>query len=66
MGVVSDALGLSLIIEETYAYFISDQIVSNNTLATGTLDIKNILIKVAYTANNLERDNQEYDFGKHI
>ncbi|WP_218778877.1 TasA family protein, partial [Bacillus thuringiensis] len=38
MGVVSAALGLSLIGGGTYAYF-SDQVVTNNTLAAGTLDL---------------------------
>ncbi|HDR6247526.1 TPA: cell division protein FtsN [Bacillus cereus] len=98
VGVVSAALGLSLIGGGTYAYF-SDQVVSNNTLATGTLDlimqpttslnldnlkpgdkilkkfnvknsgtldIKDVLMKVDYTVNDLKLDNQEDDFGKHI
>ncbi|WP_267379565.1 TasA family protein [Bacillus sp. GM_Baccil_2] len=98
VGVVSAALGLSLIGGGTYAYF-SDQVVSNNTLAagtldlamqpttslnldnlkpgdkilkkfnvknSGTLDIKDVLMKVDYTVNDLKRDNQEDDFGKHI
>lgn len=98
VGVVSAALGLSLIGGGTYAYF-SDQVVSNNTLAagtldlsmqpttslnldnlkpgdkilkkfnvknSGTLDIKDVLMKVDYTVNDLKLDNQESDFGKHI
>ncbi|OUB66641.1 TasA family protein [Bacillus thuringiensis] len=98
MGVVSAALGLSLIGGGTHAYF-SDQVVTNNTLAagtldlamqpttslnldnlkpgdkilkkfnlknSGTLDIKDVLMKVDYTVNDLKRDNQEDDFGKHI
>jgi len=98
MGVVSAALGLSLIGGGTYAYF-SDQVVTNNSFAagtldlamqpttslnldhlkpgdkilkkfnlknSGTLDIKDVLMKVDYTVNDLKRDNQEDDFGKHI
>ncbi|MDP1459942.1 TasA family protein [Bacillus wiedmannii] len=38
IGVVSAALGLSFIGGGTYAYF-SDQVVTNNTFATGTLDL---------------------------
>ncbi|TKH09874.1 cell division protein FtsN, partial [Bacillus wiedmannii] len=37
-GVVSAALGLSLIGGGAYAYF-SDQVVMNNALAAGTLDL---------------------------
>ncbi|EOP80820.1 SipW-cognate class signal peptide [Bacillus cereus HuB4-4] len=98
VGVVSAALGLSLIGGGTYAYF-SDQVVSNNTLAagtldlamqpttslnldnlkpgdkilkkfniknSGTLDIKDILMKVDYTVNDFKKDNSVEDFGKHI
>ncbi|PHD39103.1 cell division protein FtsN, partial [Bacillus toyonensis] len=38
VGVVSAALGLSLIGGGTYAYF-SDQVVTNNSFAVGTLDL---------------------------
>ncbi|PRT09086.1 cell division protein FtsN, partial [Bacillus toyonensis] len=38
VGVVSAALGLSLIGGGTYAYF-SDQVVTNNAFAAGTLDL---------------------------
>ncbi|EJR93273.1 TasA family protein [Bacillus mycoides] len=98
VGVVSAALGLSLIGGGTYAYF-SDQVVTNNALATGTLDlamqpttsldldnlkpgdkilkkfniknsgtldIKDILMKVDYTVNDFKKDNSVEDFGKHI
>lgn len=98
VGVVSAALGLSLIGGGTYAYF-SDQVVSNNALAagtldlamqpttslnldnlkpgdkilkkfniknSGTLDIKDILMKVDYTVNDFKKDNSVEDFGKHI
>lgn len=97
-GVVSAALGLSLIGGGTYAYF-SDQIVTNNTFATGTLDlamqpttslnldnlkpgdkilkkfnltnsgtldIKDIVMKIDYTVNDLKQNNITEDFGKHI
>lgn len=97
-GVVSAALGLSLIGGGTYAYF-SDQVVTNNTLAagtldlsmqlttslnlenlkpgdkilkkfnvrnSGTLDIKDILMKVDYTVSDLKQNNSTEDFGKHI
>ncbi|MCU5507082.1 CalY family protein, partial [Bacillus cereus] len=33
---------------------------------SGTLDIKDVLMKVDYTVNDLKLDNQEDDFGKHI
>lgn len=36
VGVISAALGLSFICEETYAYF-SDQMVTNNTFTVGIL-----------------------------
>ncbi|AXY11265.1 cell division protein FtsN (plasmid) [Bacillus thuringiensis LM1212] len=98
VGVVSAALGLSLIGGGTYAYF-SDQVVTNNVLAagtldlamqpttslnldnlkpgdkilkkfniknSGTLDIKDILMKVDYTVNDFKKDNSVEDFGKHI
>ncbi|MEK4677369.1 MULTISPECIES: TasA family protein [Bacillus] len=98
VGVVSAALGLSLVGGGTYAYF-SDQEVTNNKFATGTLDfsmqpttslnldnlkpgdkilkkfniknsgtldIKDILMKVDYTVNDLKKDNSVEDFGKHI
>ena len=97
-GVVSATLGLSLIGGGTYAYF-SDQIVTNNTFATGTLDlamqpttslnldnlkpgdkilkkfnltnsgtldIKDIVMKIDYTVNDLKQNNTTEDFGKHI
>ncbi|PEN81909.1 cell division protein FtsN [Bacillus cereus] len=98
VGVVSAALGLSLIGGGTYAYF-SDQEVTNNNFSagtldfamqpttslnldnlkpgdkilkkfniknSGTLDIKDILMKVDYTVNDLKKDNSVEDFGKHI
>ncbi|OUB70638.1 cell division protein FtsN [Bacillus thuringiensis serovar zhaodongensis] len=97
-GVVSAALGLSLIGGGTYAYF-SDQEVTNNKFAagtldfamqpttslnldnlkpgdkilkkfniknSGTLDIKDILMKIDYTVNDFKKDNSVEDFGKHI
>ncbi|HEF1857263.1 TasA family protein [Bacillus thuringiensis] len=97
-GIASATLGLSLIGGGTYAYF-SDQVVTNNTFATGTLDlamhpttslnldnlkpgdkvlkkfnvknsgtldIKDILMKVDYTVNDLKKNNSAEDFGKHI
>lgn len=97
-GIASATLGLSLIGGGTYAYF-SDQVVTNNTFATGTLDlamhsttslnldnlkpgdkvlkkfnvknsgtldIKDILMKVDYTVNDLKNNNSVEDFGKHI
>ncbi|MEI4615972.1 TasA family protein [Bacillus cereus] len=98
LGIASATLGLSLIGGGTYAYF-SDQVVTNNTFATGTLDlamhpttslnldnlkpgdkvlkkfnvknsgtldIKDILMKVDYTVNDLKKNNSVEDFGKHI
>ena len=98
VGVVSAALGLSLIGGGTYAYF-SDQVVTNNVLAagtldlamqpttslnldnlkpgdkilkkfniknSGTLDIKDIVMKVDYIVNDFKKDNGVEDFGKHI
>lgn len=98
VGVVSAAFGLSLIGGGTYAYF-SDQVVTNNTFATGTLDlamqpttslnldnlkpgdkilkkfnltnsgtldIKDIVMKIDYTVNDLKQNNTTEDFGKHI
>ncbi|PFQ47671.1 cell division protein FtsN [Bacillus cereus] len=98
VGVVSAALGLSLIGGGTYAYF-SDQVVSNNKFAagtldlamqpttslnlenlkpgdkilkkfnlknSGTLDIKDIMMKIDYTVNDLKQNNTTEDFGKHI
>ncbi|MGQ7146474.1 TasA family protein, partial [Escherichia sp. SS-MK2] len=38
LGIASATLGLSLIGGGTYAYF-SDQVVTHNTFATGTLDL---------------------------
>lgn len=98
VGVVSAALGLSLIGGGTYAYF-SDQVVTNNSFAagtldlamqpttslnlenlkpgdkilkkfnlknSGTLDIKDIMMKIDYTVNDLKQNNTTEDFGKHI
>lgn len=98
VGVVSAALGLSLIGGGTYAYF-SDQVVTNNTFASGTLDlamqpttslnlenlkpgdkilkkfnlknsgtldIKDLMMKIDYTVNDLKQNNTTEDFGKHI
>ncbi|WP_144519343.1 TasA family protein [Bacillus thuringiensis] len=98
VGIASATLGLSLIGGGTYAYF-SDQVITNNTFATGTLDlamhpttslnldnlkpgdkvlkkfnvknngtldIKDILMKVDYTVNDLKQNNSVEDFGKHI
>jgi predicted ribosomally synthesized peptide with SipW-like signal peptide len=98
VGVVSAALGLSLIGGGTYAFF-SDQVVTNNTFAagtldlvmqpttslnlenlkpgdkilkkfnlknSGTLDIKDIVMKMDYTVNDLKQDNNTEEFGKHI
>ncbi|MBG0971311.1 TasA family protein [Bacillus sp. SRB3LM] len=98
VGVVSAAMGLSFIGGGTYAYF-SDQVVMNNTFATGTLDlamhpttsldlnhlkpgdkilkkfnlknsgtldIKDIVMKIDYTVNDIVKNNQTEDFGKYI
>ncbi|WP_459500455.1 TasA family protein [Bacillus sp. C1] len=98
VGIMSAALGLSLIGGGTYAYF-SDQVVSKNTFAAGTLDlamqpttsldlenlkpgdkilkkfnltnsgtlnIKDVMMKIDYTVNDLKQNNRTDDFGKHI
>ena len=98
LGIASAALGLSLIGGGTYAYF-SDQEVTNNTFAAGTLDlsinpqtivnlenmkpgdskttefklanngslkIKNVNLKTAYSVIDAKGDNGSEDFGKHI
>ncbi|PHG57276.1 TasA family protein [Bacillus toyonensis] len=98
VGVISATLGLSFIGGGTYAYF-SDQVVTNNTFATGTLDlaihpttslnlnnlkpgdkilkkfnlknsgtlaIRDIVMKVDYTIDDAMKNNQMEDLGNFI